>query len=376
MTYTSNSEPPEIYHKWVGLSVIAAALQRKCILEWDASVYPNLFVVLVGPSGARKGTAMAPGYNLLRRIGIPMCAEAITREAFLRDLAATVTTDSGGIQHCSLTVFSKELTVFITGANSVQLLSDLNDLYDCGDEWTNRTKTAGTDKIMGVWLNLIGATTPALIQSVFPRDAIGGGFVSRTLFIYADRLRKPVALPRKTDRDKELEKLLFEDLAAINTIYGEFQPNEEFLTTWEGWYTNQFHNPPFVDDRLEGYPARRAKHILKLCMLLSASRSGNRVIELPDFQRACGLITEAEHYMTRAFTGVGQNRLAAITDRVLEFIVHKGEASGKEILNRFSHDVNQNDLAEIMLMLKERGLIDRITTADKTLFKAKKGALI
>ena len=88
LEYTKNSEPPDLYKEWVAVSVVASILQRKCSLPWgDITFYPNMYIVLTGPSGkARKSTAMGPGMKLLRDMGVKLAAESITREALIREL--------------------------------------------------------------------------------------------------------------------------------------------------------------------------------------------------------------------------------------------------------------------------------------------------
>jgi len=88
MEFMYSSEPPDLYKTWVAVSVIASALQRKCRLDWGSiTFYPNMYIVLVGPSGkCRKGTAMRPGSKLLRQLGsVNLADEAITREALVRE---------------------------------------------------------------------------------------------------------------------------------------------------------------------------------------------------------------------------------------------------------------------------------------------------
>ena len=169
MEYTHNSEPPTQFREWAAIATVAAALQRKCVLQWGEleRFYPNLYVVLIGPSGSRKGTAMRPALELLQELGIKMASEAITREALIRELkqanANQPDLKTGTMHlHASLTIFSPELTVFL-GYQNKQLMSDLTDWYDCRDRWTYRTKGAGVDEIIGVWINLFGGTTPELI---------------------------------------------------------------------------------------------------------------------------------------------------------------------------------------------------------------------
>ena len=70
MLYTHNTEPPTLFRKWTAISCIAAAMQRKCVVEWGTSLtfYPNLFIVLVGPSATGKGTAMNPGLDIISEL--------------------------------------------------------------------------------------------------------------------------------------------------------------------------------------------------------------------------------------------------------------------------------------------------------------------
>ena len=108
-----------MYRQWVGISTIAAVLQRKCSMRWGTiTFYPNMYVALVGPAGkCRKGTAMSPGAAMLKDLGVKLSAEAITREALIRELKETTNTVvdplTGVIyMHSSLTIYSQELTVF------------------------------------------------------------------------------------------------------------------------------------------------------------------------------------------------------------------------------------------------------------------------
>ena len=114
LIYTAKSEPPILYKTWTAISVIAACMRRKCKFQWGTiSVYPNLYIVLVGPPGrCRKGTAMTVGENMLRELGIKLSSSSITREALVHQLKTSSDThiDEGGKMylHSSLTIFSKE----------------------------------------------------------------------------------------------------------------------------------------------------------------------------------------------------------------------------------------------------------------------------
>ncbi|MEG0454236.1 MAG: hypothetical protein RR559_02605, partial [Bacteroides sp.] len=219
---------------WVAISAIAAVLQRKVWLDWGNIFYPNMYVVLVAPPGrARKGTAIAPMLKFLTRLSIPLAAESITREALIqamKEAESVVTLKNGSsLVHASLTVVSPELTVFL-GYNNNTLLSDLTDWFDCRDTWQYRTKNSGTDDITGIFLNLLGATTPDLLRTTLPLDAIGGGLTSRMIFIYERDKGKVVPLPFLSADDKQLGEDLLHDLSNINTLKGSFSATPAFLS--------------------------------------------------------------------------------------------------------------------------------------------------
>lgn len=351
----NNSEPPLSYKLWVGISVIASCLRRKCVLRWgDIDFYPNMYIVLVGPSGkCRKGTAMGPGFRLIREMGIKVSAEAITREALIRELCdaneSHVEPKSGQMYlHSSLTIFSQELTVFL-GYNNQQLMSDLADWYDCRDSWTYRTKHFGSDEIRGVWVNLIGATTPELIQTTLPRDAIGGGLTSRMIFVFENKKGKTVAIPFKSDSEIALERRLLFDLEQICLMSGEFKVTEAFVEEWIKWYTKADSSPPpFNDYRFVGYFERRATHLLKLSCIFSASRSNDMTIEVGDFKRALGLLHMTESMMPYTFSGFGRNPLSDITTKVMAIIASRGEILASEILRTFYNDIDSQMLTSII----------------------------
>jgi hypothetical protein len=362
MEYTKESEPSYQYRLWTGISTIAAALQRKTSLIWgpDLTFYPNMYIVLVGPSGARKSTAMRPAIPMLRELGVKVASDAITSEALIREVSESSDTilgiDGLPYYHCSLTVFSEELTVFL-GYNNLSLMANLCDWYDCKEKWVYKTKHQGTDTMTGVWINLLGATTPDLLQSTLPRDAIGGGLTARMILIYEQRKGKSNPYPGITEVDKSLRADLVADLERINALTGEFKVTSKFLDLWVPWYNRQDDNPPFEDDRFAGYIDRRPAHLLKLSMILSASRSSELVIEGSDFNRARSILTEAEIKMKYAFTGIGKSKTADILVRVIQYLSIMKEVTKAELMQRFYYDADVRVMDAIIITLQQMGSI-------------------
>lgn len=376
MSFNERSEPPRMYHLWCAISVIAAAMQRKCKLEWGTlTFYPNMYIVLVGPSGrCRKGTAMGPALSFVEELGIKLAAEAITREALIRELKNANYSDPDptlgtlGTQHSSLTIFAPELTVFL-GYHNHQLLSDLTDWYDCRSKWTYRTKNMGTDKIIGVFVNLIGATTPDLIRTTLPLDAIGGGLTSRMIFVFERNKYKTEPCPFLSADEMLLRKKLFADLEQIHQMRGKFSVTEDFLELWIKWYTENDGNPPFQDNMFAGYFERRPNHIMKLSMILNASRTNSMRIERCDLERAIDILERTEINMPATFAGVGKYEHADVISHVMEEIGMAKEISFDDLQARFFRDVNSFTMNQIIETLERMNFVTKVVTGGKTLLR-------
>ena len=134
LEYTDNTESPISYHTWCGLSVIAGALQRKVYLQWGLAetIYPNLYVVLIGTSGrTRKGTAIGIAKSMLKDLpGISVVPESSSgRQAMIAAMKRANANFQDPIDgkikfHCSVTAFSEELSVFL-GQGDIAYLSNL-----------------------------------------------------------------------------------------------------------------------------------------------------------------------------------------------------------------------------------------------------------
>lgn len=356
-----DSEPPRLFKVWAGIGTVCAALQRKCYMRWSLwdTIYPNMFIVICGPSGCRKGTALAPAKYFLRALGIPFAAESITREALIQALAETAATDIDPLtgvphMHSSLTVFSDELTVFL-GKNNWQLMSDLNDWFDCKDTWTYRTKHFGSDEVIGVWVNIIGATTPSFIQTALPQDAIGGGLSSRIVFVYGDKKSKVCAEQFFTEADEQLQGHLLHDLECINMLRGEFKRDESYMSLYREWYNRDGSKQKFKDPNFAGYNDRRALHLRKLSMVMSVSRSDEMVIRDEDFERAHRILEATEEMMAFTFSGRGRLPTASIIDKILRQLSYQGRLLASSLLSQYAKDITSKDLDDIIKTLERSG---------------------
>ena len=352
LEYTDNSEPKESYRKWAAISAIASALQRKVKLPFGVlTFFPNLYIILVGPPAACKGTAIEPAGKMLDALGINKAADESSRQKLISRLmeADASHTDRKGNPHyhCSLTIWASELTTFL-GFNNMDLFSDLNKWFDCEDRFTYDTHAHGLQEVMSVWVNLLGCTTPDLLQKAMPLEALGSGFTSRTVFVYEDNRGKIVIWP---SGDKALKQLLIQDLGKILTMCGSFKLDEGVIAKYGEWRQLGILNPPTRDPKLAYYLQRRHVHLLKLCMIFSASRSGDFIISIPDLDNAIETLEKAEDKMPMVFKGMGANPLGSIQLQIMKMIGEEKVVSISDLMKNYHDELSRGDLGTIMQTL-------------------------
>jgi hypothetical protein len=355
MELTDNSEPPAIFRRWCAISVIASVLQRKCYLEWGMETfYPNFYIVLVGPPASRKGTAMRVVREMLDGLGINLAADVTSTSKLttaLGEAKGNVPHEKLGIAtHSSLTIYSSELTVFL-GYQNLELLANLCDWFDCRNRFTHDTHKHGEQEIVNVWVNLLGATTPMLLQTSLPEGSVGSGFTSRCIFVYSQNKGKVVIVPDLSESAQRLTSKLSDDLSGLYTMFGAFKCDDAFLALYTKWRYDSEDNNIFDGTKLDYYWQRRPSHLLRLAMVYSAARSDDKVLREIDFLKTLATLEEAEAAMPYVFQGVGANRLAPVQTRIMEVIRREGKVKLRDIQKQFFSDANASELSEILLSL-------------------------
>lgn len=366
MELTENSEPPTLFRKWAAISAVASALQRKVRMELGLSLtfYPNLYIVLVGPSATGKGTAMKFASDIIEQIPtIRLSAQATSLQALIRRMKDTNLTDVNvetGEQtyHSSLTIFSTEFTVFL-GYHNQELIAALCEWYDCHNRWTYETIARKKEEVVGVWVNLFAGTTPDAIQASLPIESIGGGLTSRIIFVVEEKRGKLVIIPTKTEREVTLQQKLIYDLEAISQMNGLMQYTEGFLKIYSDWCTYADGHRPFQDKKFDGYCGRRRKHLITLSMVCSASRSDEMIITSDDIERAIELLAEVEMKMGKVFKGMGRSGTADLISDAIAFVTNSQvqDIPLFQFARHFEGDMDKFEMDRVITTLEAMNLI-------------------
>jgi hypothetical protein len=339
-----NTEPAAIFDTWIGYSILAAALRRKVKLKLGRLTYhPNLYIVLVAEPGiARKTQAIKFGMHFLDTIPdeIITCADSTTKEAMTDDIENSVLDqlmDDGTIlRHSSLNIISKEFESFLgQKKENTRMLVALTDLFDCPKDWSSRTRHGTSNKIIRPWINLLAATTPDSLASSLPASAIGGGLTSRILFVWAEKRKRPVAIPVLTKEERKLRTLLEKDYYQISQISGEYIMSKECRNNWVDWYNNYDEDNSTricTDISFSGWYSRKPTYIMKLSMLRLAAVSQSLVIEWRHIEEAIEAIQQVEYVMGSVFKAIGKSEITSEVDTVMRIIKTYKWVSEKQLM--------------------------------------------
>lgn len=357
MRYAEYTEPPLSYHRWTAIGCISAALQRRVFMDWGMErIYPNLYIVLLGPAAqTRKSTALRIGEELIKDINIPMIGQDNSPEAVIREIKKSVTNFNDGTvirMQSAVVCFASELAVFL-GRQNAEFQAYLTDWYDSPSEWTRTTKHQGVDDISGLCFSIIGAMAPDWIPHVFTPESIGGGFTSRVMFVPEYKKAKTIANPNKAPPMNGRRDRLVADLQVINnTMKGPFFLSDKAEKFYEDWYTEddrllQEGDFAVPDRAFHTYCGRRPTLLRKVSMCLSASRGNSQVVELEDIERALDWMEEAETKMPGTFSSVGRSSQSSALSAFEQMLKTKGRVMRSEFMIAMSQDISSDDFDSV-----------------------------
>lgn len=387
LRYTSHTECPTFYHRWCAITCLSAYLGRSIHYKFGHSrLYPNLYTMLIGSPGTKKSTAIKIGAKLLKQAGYNTFAAKKTRqEKFLLDMAeqserlaarlAGAMGDNSDVGYdlldenlfgeCDLDeaehysdkppaecfIAADEFNTFI-GIGNMDFISILGDLWDYEGVYDYKLKNSKSVFIPEPTIAILGGNTPVGFAAAFPPESVGQGFFSRLLLIYGEPTGvKIFPLP---EPDMVIRDELIDSLHSIKKLTGEITESPEATKLITKIYNN---DKPLEDVRFEHYSNRRLTHLLKLCLVIVASRLST-VIETSDVIEANTLLTFTEGLMPKALGEFGKSRNSAVTHKIMTAINNAPmPLEFRSIWKLVHQDIdNRNTLVEIL---------GNLTVADK-----------
>jgi len=359
LAYVDNTESPRLMHIWSMIACAGAALGRHAWIETGlGKMYGNQYILLVGPPGTRKSTAINLAKNRLvaatpvrlapkdtggKRQGLISAITDINNledTTNIKDWSRLDANDALSIinsletievksqaqedKHC-IYVCASEFGSFI-GQNNLELIRFLLEMWDCED-YPYQLKNS-KEILKDPALTLIGGTTATDMSVLLPPEAIGQGFMSRCVLVFGPEKYKSIP-PSKAKLDKTLEPIIENHLSWIITdLQGPIPLTARATELSDRIYMQSIK---IKDPRFIYYSERRHDHLLKLAFSLAALNKQHE-IKFADIEQANILLEHTEETMPDALGEFGLSPLAQAKQKIVEFIMHANEPVTEQVL--------------------------------------------
>lgn len=328
MEYTEGKGSPRLYRLWSAIFLVGAACERKV---WTRTVkgklYPNQYILLVGPPGLGKSLCTDLCYEFLSDLRSPetpffLAPSSVTKASLIDNLDAASRRiirpmeSPAVVSFNSLSVVSNEFGVFLPSWEG-DFMAVLTDIWDC-KQYSETRRTAKINiNIPHTQLNIFSATSPAYLNKLLPEGAWEEGFMSRMLICYSGELIHVDLFAELSLEEKTREKLL-QDLRAIYSMYGEITISDEVKIAINEW--SKAGGPPIPDHpKLAHYRTRRAAHLLKLCLVASVAAGDAYTVSLDHFAEALDWLVHLEKFMPDVFKSMKAGGDARVIEECWHF---------------------------------------------------------
>ena len=379
LQYTACSEAPELYHIWVGLTIISAVLKRKV---WKGrghlTLFPNLYTFLVGPSGTRKSSAIHIGEELLTggvqvpnphgvqtAQGVPSPPHIIdsfrTPELFINELANICPNYTP--PKSPFLILADEAPTFFRRAKYAQdLIPLLIKLYDCKTSAPG-TLGRGIENIEDPYATGLWGVIPEVLVDLMPKEAAAGGFASRCIWVYSEDTGRCFAHPELEDGyDPQLYVDLVHDLTEIAQLEGEITLTSDAYKYFDKWYKKvRGEIAQTVDLRYMGYMNRKGDMVYKVAMLLAIAEGNRLRVNDKHFMQARMLYETLEPDLGKVYVGAsGRAPTLDNRDVVVKILMRKGVWMPRMDLTKacYNNRITAAMLDDCLEQLTEEGVLD------------------
>lgn len=364
--YAEETEIPGIFALWVAVSTVGATLGRNVYLDQGFfQVHPNTYIVLIANSACcRKSTSIGMANDFLSNVfpKVNMFSQKMTPEALIGTLSGVNLDDNQTtVIHSAVGIaIADELSTLIDKNSFASgMIALLTSLYDSKDfEYTTRGR--GKEPIKNPCLSILGGSTIHWIKEAIPEVAIGGGFTSRVIFVYKDKMEKLVPWPFMSEENKILRQDIIHDLNEIAKMRGPFGISKEAKDLYEHEYRNFYSTSPLLNDEYtSGYANRRNFTLLKLAMIVSAASSDKRVIDVEDLALAIKMLSKVEVDVPMVVKSIMSKEVGNIFEQIIKFMQQRKVVSRADLIRQYRHRMPSNELQIMLDTLEEEQVIRR-----------------
>lgn len=362
--YGSGHDCPEPFMIWSALSLVGALAGRKIWTTHGTyfTIYPNIYVTMVGTPGSGKSTAMSQAEDIfVKYFPNYMISESIqSREHILKvmtnDECIKTWKDEQGFVGDKGNIYSyrpfyaivdeMENFVSVDQKNMVGMLVGIYSRNSFGTGFKNDTNTK--QRIDKPYFSLLGCTTPEWMMSSLRASLFVGGLGRRMIIVHCKKEKESANPTKPPGADEALIKAV-QHLQEIEAFYGPMKKTEAAEKYWLSWFNNPKRKNK-EDPILIQFHETKPIQVLKIAMLLALCEAPlKHEIDAPHLEMAVHLLDSLEKDVVRLTSGIGRNELAGVGSQIIEFLERTqglaSEVSLKKYFNRYMRDP---EFAEVM----------------------------
>lgn len=299
---------------------------------------------------------------------VPIAPESVSREALIDDMAQNrvdAEEDGKDISYWQSSAFVGELEQFFGGRHiNQQMVNFLTAIWD-EDSFKERTRKGGEVIIRNPYFTLLGCCTPSWMNEKLKSDVISDGFSRRAIFCLENEPACLNAWPTLSDDEIGSLASLIPEASRINKIKGRFVFTKPAREYWDERYYNLRQEAKHHTEKMRHYFTSKHDLAMKVSMCVSAGIRDDRVIDSEILKIAYKFLDTSERHMDKVFSGVGQNALKAIADKMLERIRQAGTRGieRRQLLAASYDEVpgGLKDFDEVITVLEQQGLIKLVS---------------
>lgn len=378
LDHTKDYESPTSFWKWASYSAISAVLRDSIHRrQGDIVTYPNIYVLFLAQSGARKGAPINLATSLITKVNnTKIISGRTSAQAILDELSHVETSQKTG------KVIKGGAAILIAGELAAGIVSDpaaigiLTDIYDLKTDFKHHLRSTGKFKIDKIVFSMLSASNADLLKEVYTQSAVHGGLLGRTFLVVPDEFRPPNALLDDVDPVvEEGKEKLYDLLREIAQLTGEIHVSQEAKDEYKRWYEPFYRSLEKKGDK-SGILSRLHMGVFKLSIILAANELDTSIrkchIEksidevttlIPNYQSfvmASGksTITEAGTILITVLRGAADNRITR-----------------KKFLQQNWMNVDSETLDKVAATLEQGGLLKSISAGSDIIYKLTTSAL-
>jgi hypothetical protein len=320
---SATTEASPIFHVGAFLVMAGLSIGLRAFVAYPAPTYPNLYMVFTGRAGmSRKTTAL--------RHGTTLAEKALGAEYVLGGAGSAEGLMDALKDQRSFVLAAYELRGLLEKARQTgmaNLIPFLTEIYDVPDTYT--LKTRGKPVLLTKpFLSLISSTTERWLSAVMREEDVGGGFVSRCMWLCGPE-GPPISLPPPYI-DQHWDAAAASVSAVGGRTFGRLaldggaeQAWKQRYLAWRRWLAD-------LDESATAPVARTPTHAIKIA-LIRACLSDRNFINEEDVWSGWTVASYAEQVVLELLDELTSSPTKRLEQRIVKYLEKNGLSSRREI---------------------------------------------